>query len=48
MEFDVVVNGIGMAGLNVARRTRAVGKSVAVVDELVYGGTRMRRGCDPK
>lgn len=47
-EVDVIVIGVGMAGLNVARRTRAAGKSVAVVDELPYGGTCMLRGCDPK
>ncbi|QPC83048.1 NAD(P)/FAD-dependent oxidoreductase [Phototrophicus methaneseepsis] len=47
-EFDVIVIGVGMAGLNIARRTRAAGKSVAVVDELPYGGTCMLRGCDPK
>ena len=46
--FDVIVIGVGMAGLNIARRTRAAGKSVAVVDELPYGGTCMLRGCDPK
>lgn len=48
IEFDVIVIGVGMAGLNIARRTRAAGKSVAVVDELPYGGTCMLRGCDPK
>ncbi|MCI0710767.1 MAG: NAD(P)/FAD-dependent oxidoreductase [Chloroflexi bacterium] len=47
-DFDVIVIGVGMAGLNVARRTRSAGKSVAVVDELPYGGTCMLRGCDPK
>lgn len=47
-EFDVIVIGVGMAGLNIARRTRAAGKSVVVVDELPYGGTCMLRGCDPK
>jgi len=46
--FDVIVIGVGMAGLNIARRTRAAGKSVVVVDELPYGGTCMLRGCDPK
>ncbi|MDQ7027033.1 MAG: NAD(P)/FAD-dependent oxidoreductase [Anaerolineae bacterium] len=47
-EFDVIVIGVGMAGLNIARRTRAAGKSVVVVDEMPYGGTCMLRGCDPK
>ena len=47
-EFDVIIIGVGMSGLNIARRIRAGGKSVAVVDELPYGGTCMLRGCDPK
>ena len=46
--FDVVVIGVGMAGLNAARRLRSAGKSVAVVDSRPYGGTCALRGCDPK
>ena len=46
--FDVVVIGVGMSGLNVARRLRSAGKSVAVVDSRPYGGTCALRGCDPK
>jgi glutathione reductase (NADPH) len=46
--FDVVVIGVGMAGLNAARRLRSAGKTVAVVDSRPYGGTCALRGCDPK
>ncbi len=46
--YDVIVIGVGMAGLNIARKCRAAGLEVAVVDELPYGGTCMLRGCDPK
>lgn len=47
-EFDIIVIGVGMAGLNIARRCAAANKRVAVVDELPYGGTCALRGCDPK
>lgn len=46
--FDVVIIGVGMAGLNAARRLRSAGKNVAVVDSRPYGGTCALRGCDPK
>lgn len=46
--FDTVVIGVGMAGLNVARRLQSAGQTVAVVDSRPYGGTCALRGCDPK
>ena len=46
--FDIIVIGVGMAGLNVARRTASAGKKVAVIDSRPYGGTCALRGCDPK
>jgi glutathione reductase (NADPH) len=46
--FDVIVIGVGMAGLSVARKTASAGKKVAVVDSRPYGGTCALRGCDPK
>lgn len=46
--FDTVVIGVGMAGLNVARRLQSAGQAVAVVDSRPYGGTCALRGCDPK
>lgn len=47
-DFDLVVIGVGMAGLNAAKKCAARGLSVAVVDERLYGGTCALRGCDPK
>lgn len=47
-QFDVIVIGVGMAGLNTARRLQSGGISVAVVDSRPYGGTCALRGCDPK
>jgi len=46
--FDLIVIGVGMAGLNAANKCASAGWSVAVVDELPYGGTCALRGCDPK
>ncbi len=46
--FDLVVLGTGTAGALVARRCRAAGWSVAIVDERPFGGTCALRGCDPK
>jgi len=46
--FDLVVVGTGAAASTVANRCRAAGWSVAIVDELPYGGTCQLRGCDPK
>jgi glutathione reductase (NADPH) len=46
--FDLVVIGTGAAASTVANRCRAAGWTVAIVDELPYGGTCQLRGCDPK
>lgn len=46
--FDVVVIGGGTAAMIAAMRTRAGGKSVAVIDFRPLGGTCALRGCDPK
>lgn len=46
--FDVIVVGTGTAGLTVANKCRAVGKSVAIIDHKPFGGTCALRGCDPK
>ncbi len=45
---DLVVLGVGMSGNVAANKCAAAGWSVAVVDELLYGGTCALRGCDPK
>lgn len=47
-DFDLVVIGTGEAGPAMARRCRHEGWSVAITDELPYGGTCGQRGCVPK
>jgi len=46
--FDLIVIGAGTAATSAANRCVAAGWSVAIVDELPYGGTCALRGCDPK
>ncbi len=46
--YDLVVIGTGAGAGVVARKCRAAGRSVAIVDERPYGGTCALRGCDPK
>jgi glutathione reductase (NADPH) len=48
IEKDLVVIGVGMAGNTAANKCASAGWSVAVIDELPYGGTCALRGCDPK
>ena len=47
-QYDLVVIGAGMAGINAANKCGEAGWQVAIVDELPYGGTCALRGCDPK
>ena len=47
-DFDLVILGVGMAGVNAANKCASAGWKVAVVDALPYGGTCALRGCDPK
>ena len=46
-EFDLVVGGGGMAGLNATARTVEAGRTVAVVERDRVGGTCPLRGCIP-
>ena len=46
--FDLLVLGTGMAAVSAANKCASAGWSVAIVDELPYGGTCPLRGCDPK
>ncbi|MFQ6005031.1 MAG: dihydrolipoyl dehydrogenase family protein [Woeseia sp.] len=46
--FDLVVIGAGTAAMSTANKCASTGWSVAIVDELPYGGTCALRGCDPK
>ena len=47
-KFDLIIIGSGTTGSVVASECRTAGWSVAVVDELPFGGTCALRGCDPK
>lgn len=47
-KFDLVAIGTGTAAATVAGRCRSHGWTVAIVDELPFGGTCALRGCDPK
>jgi glutathione reductase (NADPH) len=46
--FDLIVIGTGVAATTVAFTCRRAGWSVAIVDEMPFGGTCALRGCDPK
>jgi glutathione reductase (NADPH) len=45
---DLAVIGTGDAGASAAYGVREAGWSVAIIDELPFGGTCALRGCDPK
>lgn len=47
-EYDVCIIGSGMSGMTIANKCASKGLSVAITDELPYGGTCALRGCDPK
>lgn len=47
-QFDVFVIGTGSAGSAVAFACAEAGLSVAISDNLPFGGTCALRGCDPK
>jgi len=46
--YDLAVIGSGTAAQVASSRVRAAGWSVAVIDDLPFGGTCALRGCDPK
>lgn len=46
--FDLLVIGAGTAATSAANKSASARWSVAVVDELPYGGTCVLRGCNPK
>ena len=45
--FDAVVIGAGQAGPPLARRLAAAGKTVAIVERKLFGGTCVNTGCMP-
>ncbi|WP_122645073.1 dihydrolipoyl dehydrogenase family protein [Enterococcus mediterraneensis] len=47
-KFDAVVIGSGVAGLSAAFGLKKSGKTVAIVENDLWGGTCPNRGCDPK
>lgn len=47
-KFDVIIIGGGPAGLAAAYGLKAAGKSVAIIENDLWGGTCPNRGCDPK
>ena len=46
--YDLIVIGTGTAAQVASARVRRAGRSVAVIDNLPFGGTCALRGCDPK
>src|SRR5437762_10657716 len=46
--YDVVILGGGNAGIGVTVAARKAGKSVALIESWVLGGTCPNRGCTPK
>ncbi|WP_428392676.1 dihydrolipoyl dehydrogenase family protein [Lichenicoccus sp.] len=46
--YDLVVIGSGTAAQVASARVREAGWTVAVIDQLPFGGTCALRGCDPK
>ncbi len=47
-QYDVVILGGGVAGASLAHSLRRQNKTVAVVEDNLFGGTCPNRGCDPK
>lgn len=48
MDFDLIIIGTGMAAQAAARTVRKADWSVAIIDDMPFGGTCPLRGCDPK
>ena len=46
--FDVVVIGSGVAGKSIASGLAAADRTVAIIEEDLWGGTCPNRGCHPK
>ena len=47
-DYDLIVIGTGNAGMAMSLKARHAGWSVAITDELPYGGTCAVKGCIPK
>ncbi|MAF95703.1 MAG: glutathione-disulfide reductase [Rhodospirillaceae bacterium] len=47
-DYDLIAIGAGSGGVRASRRAAALGKRVAIVENLRTGGTCVMRGCVPK
>ncbi|WP_129045621.1 dihydrolipoyl dehydrogenase family protein [Companilactobacillus metriopterae] len=47
-KYDVIIIGAGPGGMAAASSIKQAGKSVAVIENDLWGGTCPNRGCDPK
>lgn len=48
LKYNVGIIGSGSAGTSVAYGVKAAGKSVAIFEDYIWGGTCANMGCDPK
>ena len=46
-KYDAIVIGAGQAGPSLAARFAAAGKSVAIIERHLVGGTCVNAGCTP-
>src|SRR5690242_16400230 len=46
-KFDAIVIGAGQAGPPMAGRLTAAGKTVAIIERKLFGGTCVNTGCTP-
>lgn len=47
-DYDLITIGAGSGGVRASRRAAALGRKVAVIENLRVGGTCVMRGCVPK
>ena len=47
-KYDLIVIGAGSGGMGGGRRAALLGKSVAMIENRVIGGTCVNVGCVPK
>ena len=47
LKYDAIVIGAGQAGLSLAARFAGAGKSVAIIERHLFGGTCVNTGCTP-
>src|SRR5262245_66374218 len=46
-DYDAVIIGTGQAGPDLARRLCAAGRTVAIIERKLFGGTCVNTGCTP-